>query len=469
MSALSRMAAEASASKTQSQLPPKPKIDPAKELPKDSNPLGNGFIDSRRKSVSIPIKASRASSDRRFLSKYRLPVSQWARHASYVTNMAGIESPSSTSTFLSGAPRRTKQEDILDYVYDWAAWAAEIPDPSRRSEVLQSVMSTLERALKSGIERTGIALAPNDVRGTKTGTKKTLEGEVNIQVTITSNVREKAGEIVHKSAVRKAKDNDIKREADDTVATVLASAEPAPALTTPVEEASQAAQTKEKRAASEMDPSRVLPDIKRQKTDTGDGRGEEKVDTANAVNGNQPDGGQEKLPSGPGSPAPQDGEQKQARYRQQIFQTRLNHILRKAGKVRTRGRCASWETVVARLRDAGVPVKYRNKMLRDFTSGHEAWNGDGSIDPNEELAHFAEHGFEAELRKAAAANASTVKAETAKQAVVEPSQPETATVPTPLESLPASTTEPTVSGAFVPAQPVSPEGPSPHSFPPFLL
>jgi hypothetical protein len=290
---------------------------------------------------------------------------------------------------------------------------------------------------------------------------------VNIQVTITSNVREKAGEIVHNSAVRKAKDN-VKSETDDTVVTVLASdgtvvtvlasAEPVPALPTPVEEASQAPQTKEKRAASEMDPSRVLPDIKRQKTDTGDGRGE-KVDTANAVNGNQPYGGQEKLPSGPGSPAPQDGEQKQARYRQQIFQTRLNHILKKAGKVRTRGRCASWETVVARLRDAGVPVKYRNKMLRDFTSGHEAWNGDGRIDPNEELAHFAEHGFEEALRKAAAANASTVEAETAKQAVVEPTQPETTTVPTPLESSPASTTEPTVPGAFVPAQPVSPEGP----------
>jgi hypothetical protein len=322
-------------------------------------------------------------------------------------------------------------------------------------------MSTLERALKSGIERTGILLAPSDVRGTKNGTKKTLEGEVNIQVTITSNVKEKAGEIVHNSAVWKAQDIIIQGEMGDTVATVLVSSEPAPALLIPIEEASKAPQTKEKRAAGEMDPPRVLPDIKRRKIDTVDGHGEEKVDTANAVNGKQLHGGQEKLPSGPGSPASQDGGEKQARYRQQIFQTRLNHILKKAGKVRTRGRCASWETVVARLRDAGVPVKYRNKMLQDFTSGHEAWDGDGKIDPNEELAHFAEHGFEEVLRKAAAANASKVEAEPVKQAV-EPSPSETVTLPTPLESSPASITEPAaVPGAFVPAQPVSPELSSP--------
>jgi hypothetical protein len=382
-------------------------------------------------------------------------------YTSYVANIADKGSTSSISRFLNDTPRRTKQEDILDYVYDWAAWAAEIPNPSRRSEVLHSVMKTLERALRSGMERTGTVLAPNDVEGTKNGTKKTLEGEVNIQVIITNNVKEESEKIVDKLAVRMVKENVVKDKKDDTGATVGVPSEPVPTRLMSVAEASKAPQTKGKRATNEMDPSEALHDIKRRKTETVDGRGEEKGNTTHAADGDDL-GRQEKLPSESISAISQGEEGKQARYRQQIFQRRLNHILRKAGKVQTRGRCTNWETVLTRLKDAGVGVKCRNKMLRDFVSGHQSWNGDDNIDPNEELAHYAEHGFEEAVRKASAAHARKVEAEAVKQAV-EPSQSEMATLLTQLETLPALNTEPAIPDAFVPAQAVSQPPPPPFS------
>lgn len=433
--------------------PPKSTIDSANELPRVSDLLSHLLVDSGRKSVDIPIKPSKAFSGRRLLSKYQLPVSQSAMYTSYVDNMADKRSVLSISGHSNPTPQRTKQEDILDYVYDWAAWAAEIPDPSRRSEALQSVMGTLERVLKSGMERTGVVLVPSDVKGTKNGTKKTLEGEVNIQVIITSNVKERMGKNVDQFAVRIVKDDVWKDKKADTGTAVLVPSESAPAPLMSIGEDSKAPQTKEKRDANEMGTSDVVQDIKRRKIEDEAAYGETKANTTGPANGEYL-GRQANMLSEPISPMPHGGEEKQARYRQQIFQPRLNHILKKAGKAQTRGKCAHWETILARLKDAGVGVKYRNRMLRDFASGHEVWDGDNKVDPNEELAYYAEHGFEEALRKTSAATASKVETETGKQAIA-PSQSDTATLLARLETLPALNAEPAIPGAFVTAQPVS--------------
>lgn len=94
-------------------------------------------------------------------------------------------------------------------------------------------------------------------------------------------------------------------------------------------------------------------------------------------------------------------------------------------------------------------------MLRDFHSGHEAWYGDGNIDPNEELAHYAEHGFEAVLDKASGAKADKIEGG-AMEHFVTTNSSDTAALPAELETLPALGTEVPIPDAFVPAQPVSP-------------
>src|SRR5277367_5736302 len=65
---------------------------------------------------------------------------------------AGNEPPLKPSNPAPTLPMPV-EEQILDYTYNWATWASEIPDPSRRAEVLQFVGSTMERVLKHGIER----------------------------------------------------------------------------------------------------------------------------------------------------------------------------------------------------------------------------------------------------------------------------------------------------------------------------
>jgi hypothetical protein len=407
--------------------------------------------------INIPTKITNVFAHRRTLSKHQLPISQWLLPTSYVATAVDLPSTLSTSAKVDETPQRTKQEDILDYVYDWAAWAAEIPDPARRSEVLEFVMRALERVLKSGIERTAMVLGPNDVKGKKSGMKKTLEGDLNIQVIITNNVKDLAGNPVKESAVQRPKDNLAKYKYAETVAAAFVPSDPAAELLMSIDQASKASLTKGKRAANEMDPHDVVQDVKRQKTENIDTGGEVKAVTPNPTDGQSEEhrGRQDKFSSPSTSPTSSAGEEKRARYRQQIFQSRLNHILKKAGKVQTRGKCTKWETVLTRLKEAGVSVKWRNLMLRDFYSGHEAWNGDGNIDPNGELAHYAEHGFEGVLDKASGVKANKTEREAVKH-ITETSGSDTAALLSALEALPALSTEVPIPDAFVPAQPVSP-------------
>ena len=252
------------------------------------------------------------------------------------------------------------QTQILDYVYDWAAWAAEIPDPVRRKEVIGSVMGTLERVLKSAITEAGIALGTADLNGTKSGMKKMPEGDVSIQVVI-------------KSAVKEVKGGKGRKSEGPTAGQLLA-----------LEKASRAIHSSGKRGADEMAQEDNGRDGKRQKVGDSDDEDE--------------------------TMSPED-EEKRDRYLQKIFLTRLNFILRKAGTSACRGKCEEWETVRLRLKDAGVDVKHRNMMLNDFFEGYAMWNGDPGIDPNEELAKFARRGFKGLPKKKAATPAAKEKIE----------------------------------------------------------
>jgi hypothetical protein len=406
--------------------------------------------------IHIPTEPPKVFADRQILSKHQLPISQWPMYTSYVATVADKRSTSPLPANLDETPWRAKREDILDYVYDWAAWAAEIPDPSRRSEVLQYVMRTLERVLKSGIESTGMVLVPTGVKGARSGTKKTQEGEVNIQVIITSSVKKRVEKNFEKLAVQKANDNPVRDKKADTDAAATASSGPMPDELLSIKEASKASLTTGKRTTNEMDQSDLVLDVKRQKTEDLHSHVDTQAETAGTADGRpaQQLRTQDKSSSESVPPMSQAEEEKRARYRQQFFQSRLNHILRKAGKVQTRGKCTKWETVLTRLREAGVGVKWRNAMLRDFYTGHEAWNDDGNIDPNEELAHYAKHGFERTLGKASGGNPNKVEAEAAVQ-VTEPNGSERAAFLSELETLPTLNTESPIPDAFIPAQPVS--------------
>ena len=409
------------------------KFRPFAPIPPFSGPYNvEGKLDvTSLEGIDISTEPPKILADRDVLSKHQLPISQWPMYTAYVASV--VDKRSTSANFGETAPR-AKEEDILDYVYDWAAWAAEIPEPGRRSEVLEFVMRTLERVLKSGMERTGMLLGPNDVKGVKSGLKKTQHGDVNIQVIITSSAKEIAGSQL---AEQRAKDNLIKYKQAGKGATADVPSALAPELPLPIERAPKASLTKGKRLANDMDAHDVVQDAKRQKVADVNPDGEVQAKTTSTADGQSEVqlGKQDKsLPESmpPLSPAEED---KRARYRQQIFHSRLNHILRKAGKVHNRGKYTKWETVRSRLAEAGVAVKYRNMMFRDFFYGHEAWNGDNHIDPNEELAHFAEHSFEHVLDQASAGKDDNFSAEAME--------------------LPALNTESPIPDAFVPPQSVS--------------
>jgi hypothetical protein len=354
-----------------------------------------------------------------------------------------------TSTELDEAPRRTKHEDILDYVYDWAAWAAEIPDEARRNEVLGWVMKTLERALKNGMERAGMMLEASDVQGTKNGTKRTLEGEVKIQIVITSSLKEKPGSELNKPAVQKAKDGiENYTQANQGAATAAPSETIADQLLA-IEHAAQASLETTKRPASELDEFGAAQDAKRQKVEVAK-ESKKPLTTKAEVQ-------QEKLRESQDRPTSEsittEDDEKWVQYLQHIFLPRLNHILKRAGESLSRGKCRNWKTVRERLIAAGVSVKYRNMMLRDFQQGHEKWDGDNQVDPNVELAGFAES-FQCPPKAAPVVAVSNVD----KQAVKKDAESNTSNTQTlllPLEGLPALKTKTPIPNVFIPAQPVS--------------
>ena len=410
--------------------------------------------------IDLSAEPQKAIGSRGILSKYQMPISEWPTYTSYVANVFGQRTTMPSLASLEQTSMRTKREDVLEYVYNWAAWAAEISDPDRRSEVLKFVMKTLEDVLKDGMDKTGIGLGPNDVRGTTSGAKRTSEGKVNIQVIITSSVKE----TVSKQPAQQAKDKLVKYKQAETGGAASLPAEPNPELLQPSEQAAEASSTKAKRAANQIghsDESEGIQDSKRQKTeDQGNQRPEDVKPTMadGQQQGSKPNNG-ERLSYDTVSSMSSEQEQKRARYRQKIFRTRLNHILKHAGKTQTRGRCTKWETVRNRLKEAGVKVKDRNLLLHDFNSGHEAWDGDSNVDPDEGLAHFAEHCFAKASNKAPAGNASTVGAGAGKQIVKDNETNAVAGLPPATETPPAFNADVSVPDGFVPAQPVSSQHP----------
>ena len=386
--------------------------------------------------IDMSTEPPKVFADKDVLSKHQLSISQWPAYTSF--NSATIDqSTSPNSTKSTHSHQHIKHGDILDYVYDWAAWAAEIPNEARREEVLGWVMKTLEQVLKSRMERTGMVLEPSDVEGTKTGTKKTLEGDLNIQVIITSSIKEK-------------------KRAKTAAATI--STEPTVEQLVAIERASRASLTKPKRPAAQFDESDSVQESKRQKLDDEAANNAE-TPVASATDWQEQPKARERFSrSSPESMSPVES-QKRARYLQQIFQPRLNHILKKARLVTTRGKCSKWETIKARLKEAKVGVKYRNLMLHDFHEGHEAWNGDNDIDPNEELAHYAQHGFEGALDQVPAGKANnadaSVEEERAEEHAEERNHSGTAALLSTIESLPAFNADTPIPDGFVPARPVS--------------
>jgi hypothetical protein len=401
--------------------------------------------------VGTPTEAPKLFADREILSKHQLPISQWPTYSSYVAMVVDKRSTIPTSTKLDEAPRQTKHEDILDYVYDWAAWAAEIPNEARRNEVLGWVMKTLEQVLKNGMERTGMILEARDVQGTKNGTKRTLEGEVNIQVIITSSLKEKLGNELNKLAVQKAKDNIAKHKQANQGAAATVPSEPTVEQLLAIEQAAQASLKKTKRPASELDEFGAAQDTKRQKVEVTKESKEHLTTTRADV---QQESSRESQDRSTSESTTTEDDKKWAQYIQHIFQPRLNHILKRAGQRLGRGKCENWETVRERLTVAGVSVKYRNMMLRDFQHGHEKWDEDNQVDPNVELAGFAES-FQRPPKAAPVVAANNVD----KQAVKKDAENNTSNTQTlllALEGLPVLSTKTPIPSAFVPAQPVSP-------------
>ena len=357
-----------------------------------------------------------------------------------------------TSTKLNEALRRTKREDILDYVYNWAAWAAEISNETRRNEVLGWVMKTLEQALKNGMERTGMILEAGDVQGTKNGTKRTLEGEVNIQVTITSSLKEKLGNELNKLAVQRAKDNIAKYKQINQGAVAAAPSEPTVEQLLAIKQTAQASLKRTKRPAGEPDEFGAVQDAKRQKVEVAK-ESKEGLNTTTKADVQQESLRESQDRSTSESTKTED-DRKWAQYIQHIFLPRLKHILKRAGESLSRGKCRNWETVRERLTAAGVSVKYRNMMLRDFQHGHEKWDGDNQVDPNVELAGFAES-FQRPSKAAPVVAANNVDKGAVKKDA-ENNTSNTQTLLLALEGLPVLNTTTPVPNAFVPAQLVSP-------------
>jgi hypothetical protein len=394
--------------------------------------------------VDIPLEVPKALADREILSRHQPPISQWPTYGTYVAMVADKRSTIPTSTKLDEAPRQTKREDILDYIYDWAAWAVEIPNETRRHEVLGWVMKTLERVLKDGIERTGIMLESSDVQGTKNGTKGILEGEVNIQVVITNSLKEKPGSELNKSAVQKAKDDVAKYKQANRGAATTIPLEPTVQQPLVIEHAAQASSGKTKRPVGELDEFRAAQDAKRQKIEVA--KKCNKTLATNKADAQQEESREGQDRSTSESTTTEDDE-KWVQYIQHIFLPRFNHILKRAGESLSRGKCRNWETVRERLVAAGVSVKYRNMMLRDFQHGHEKWDGDSQVDPNVELASFAES-----FQRPPKASPVVVANNANKQAVKKDAESNRSNIQTlllTLEGLPVLNTE------IIPAQPVT--------------
>lgn len=399
--------------------------------------------------VDILTKAPKVFADRGILSKHQLPISQWPTYSTQVATVVDKRTAIPTSTNLDEAPRQTKREDILDYIYDWAAWAAEIPNEARRHEVLGWVMKTLERVLKDGMERTGMMLEANDVQGTKNGTKRTLEGEVNIQVVIANSLKERPDSELNKSAVQKAKGDIAKYKQANRGAAAIIPSEPTVKQSLVIEHATQALSERTKRSAGELDEFRAAQDAKRQKMDVA--KESKETLTTNKVDAQQEGSRERQDRSTSESTTTEDGE-KWVQYIQHIFLPRLNHILKRAGESLSRGKCRNWETVRERLVAAGVSVKYRNMMLRDFQHGHEKWDGDNQVDPNVELASFAE-GFQRPPKALPVVAANNANKQTVKKDA-ESNTSNTQTLLLTLEGLPVLNTKTPVADAFIPAQPV---------------
>jgi hypothetical protein len=401
--------------------------------------------------VDTPTEAPKLFADREILSKHQLPISLWPTYSCCVAMVVDKRSTIPTSMKLDEAPRQTKHEDILDYVYDWAAWAAEIPNEARRNEVLGWVMKTLEQVLKNGMERTGMILEAGNVQGTKNGTKRTLEGEVNIQVVITSSLKEKLGNELNKLAVQRAKDNIEKYKQANQGAAAATPSEPTVEQLLAIKQAAQASLKKTKTQAGGLDEFGAAQDAKRQKVDVAKESKEGLVITKANV---QQESSRESQDRTISESTTTEDDEKWAQYIQHIFLPRFNHILKRAGESLSRGKCRNWETVRERLTAAGVSVKYRNMMLRDFQHGHEKWDGDTQVDPNVELAGFAES-FQRPSKAAPVVAANNVDKQAAKKDT-ENNTSNTQTSLLSLEGLPVLNTKPPVPNASVPAQPVSP-------------
>lgn len=289
------------------------KFRPFAAIPPFSGPRDvKGKLDATSlEGINILTKSTNVFAHRRILSKHQLPISQWPSYTSYGANTVDMRPTTSSSAKVGDTLQRTKQEDILDYVYDWAAWAAEIPDPARRSEVLEFVMRTLERVLKSEIESTAMALGPNDVKGTKSGMKKTLEGELNIKVIITNNMKEMDEIPRNELAVQRTKGNLAKYIYAEAGAAALVASEPATELLMSIEQASKVSLAKGKRAANEMGTPDVVLNVKRQKTEIIDTGGEVNAKTTNLAHGESEErrGRQDEFSSPSTSPTSSAGEE----------------------------------------------------------------------------------------------------------------------------------------------------------------
>lgn len=313
------------------------------------------------------------------------------------------------STASSNRPIHPREE-ILGYVYDWAAWAAEIPDAAKRDKMLAHVMGTMERVLKEGIERR--MLGAQDIGGIINGRKMTIKGEVEIEVSIKSRARfvEKKSDgdgkkDAQNNPIRASTNTGVDQHGNGKVASPGPTAEHHAAIDGAPQASLSSGIAKGKRAAGEMEGSQdATHDTKKQKMED-DGRKIENQTTTGAdgaqdreengrpegITGAQEDKTSDNM-NNSGSDeemmTPEE-EEKRTRYRQQIFMPRLNTVLKKAGKSAARGKCKKWDTVKERLTDAGVDVKHRNMMFRDFHLGYEKWDGDPEIDSNVELALFA--------------------------------------------------------------------------------
>ena len=336
------------------------------------------------------------------LSQRQVPLARWPGWIPFLRKSLDTES-------INLPQEVPVDEQVLDYIYDWAAWAAEIPDPTRREQVLEFVMRTMERVMKHGIE----SRAWGPMKVWKNGEKADVKIEIKLTTKGVEETRRTA------SLASKSADQDV--------------------IATPFKESTKIAQGSTSKEADFSEVSAPIPhgttkekDLEQQDADhqaiepenianltppgntnsstssphrsqTENSAGKKRALDQNFESGDDALAAQAKKqkviqerpftpsspttvgklpveksrPTLPSSPTSDLELEKRTQYRQRVFLKRLNQVLKRQEVQTCRGRCGKWVTILERLKNANVPIEERNDLRRDFMVGYQKWGQEG--------------------------------------------------------------------------------------------